>query len=315
MVATAFNDFPVAEKKIRDTLGTKGELVVVPLPFETLENKKKPTWFNHIKNADGFLIRSGIVDKWLIDQMENCKIISLHGVGVDQVDVKYCKEKNIIVTNVPGGNANAAAELTIGLMLDALRGISNAHLQMKNCNWDKGKKIGNELGDRKVGILGMGNIGNKVASLCKAFGAEVAYFDKYSKNDNYNSLDFYDLLEWCDVLTIHIPLNDKTKNLISLKELKILGSNGIIVNAARGPIINQNDLTIALENNLIKWAACDVFENEPPDFNKNFFKLNNITITPHLGGSTFECLDTIAETTTNDIINVCEGKEPKFLVN
>ncbi len=314
IVATAFEDFPVAEEKIKETLGEKGELVVLPLPYYSLENKEVPEWFYDIETADGFLIRSGIVDKWLIDQMKNCKVISLHGVGVDQVDVEYCKKKEIMVTNVPGGNANAAAELTIGLMLDSLRGISSAHHQMKKSNWDKGKRIGNELGYRRVGVIGMGNIGKKVASLCSCFGADVSYYDKFIKNDKYEYMEFEDLLKWCDILTIHVPLNKYTKDLITTKELRLLGPDGIIVNAARGPIINQKDLATALKNNIIRWAACDVFKNEPPNFKSELFEVENITLTPHLGGSTYECLDTIAETTTKDIMKVCQGLKPKYPV-
>ncbi|MFP4456484.1 MAG: NAD(P)-dependent oxidoreductase [Clostridia bacterium] len=310
LVATAFNDLPVAAGKIREILEDEGELSVIPLPFHSLEDKEKPLWFDKIETADAFLIRSGIVDRWLINQMKNCKVISLHGVGVDQVDVDYCKSKGIIVTNVPGGNANAAAELTIGMMLDSLRGISKANLEMKNEEWEKGKKIGNELGSSKVGILGMGNIGSKVASLCEAFGAEVAFYDKYSNNTKYKSMEFNDLLKWCEILTIHVPLNDSTRSLISLKELELLGPNGIIVNVARGPIINQKDLTYALNNKLIKWAACDVFDSEPPNFNDVLFSLQNTTLTPHLGGSTYECLDTIATITTEDILKVCKGEKP-----
>lgn len=310
LVATAFNDLPVAENKIIEILSSEGELSVIPLPFHSLENEEKPLWFEKVETADAFLIRSGIVDKWLIDQMKNCKVISLHGVGVDQVDVEYCRSKGIVVTNVPGGNANAAAELTIGMMLDSLRGISNANFEMKNKEWDKGRKIGNELGSRQVGILGMGNIGQKVAHLCSAFGAEVAFYDKYISNKKYKFMKFKDLLDWCDVLTVHVPLNDSTKNLISLNELELLGPTGILVNVARGSIVNQDDLTFALNNNLIRWAACDVFNSEPPNFNDSLFNLQNTTLTPHIGGSTYECLDTIAETTTEDILKACKGEEP-----
>jgi D-3-phosphoglycerate dehydrogenase len=314
IVATAFNDLPVAEDTIRKVLGEKGELLVIPLPFYSLENEEKPIWFQKLISADALFVRSGIVDKWLIDQLVNCKVISLHGVGVDQVDVEYCKVKGITVTNAPGGNANAAAELTVGLMLDALRGISSAHNALLEKKWDEGKKIGNELGSQKVGIIGMGHIGQKVAQLCSAFGSEVAYFDKYSEQSAYKKFDLDGLLKWADIITIHVPLNNETKSLINYKELQLLGEEGILVNVARGAIINENDLARALKDNVIKWAACDVFDGEPPNFKNDLFNNNNLTMTPHIGGSTYECLDTIANIAINDIIRVLEDKAPKFRV-
>ncbi len=310
IIATALEDLPVAEEMIKDVLQGQGELEVIPLPFHSLENVEKPSWFESLINADALFIRSGIVDKWLIDQLKNCKVITLHGVGVDQVDVNHCKTKGIIVTNVPGGNANAAAELTIGLMLDALRGISFAHNSMLNKDWDKGRKIGNELGSQKVGIIGMGNIGQKVAQLCSLFGSEVAYYDKYHETEKYKKMELKDLLKWSSIISIHIPLNNETKDLIGLEELKLLGEDGIIINVARGAIINEDSLSKALSNNTIRWAACDVFSNEPPNFNNSLFSRRNITMTPHIGGSTFECLDTIAKVATNDIIKAVKGQNP-----
>jgi D-3-phosphoglycerate dehydrogenase len=123
------------------------------------------------------------------------------------VDVNYCAEKNIIITNVPAGNATAAAELAVGLMLDALRGISRADALMKSGEWDRGRQIGHELGSQKIGIIGLGNIGRRVANLAKAFGAEVSFYDAFNTEDStytYRKLD--DLLSWATIATIHVTI-------------------------------------------------------------------------------------------------------------
>ncbi|QOR35754.1 hypothetical protein IMX26_02720 [Clostridium sp. 'deep sea'] len=313
-VATALPDLPVAEDRILKTTGNEAELHIIPLPFESLQDKTKENWFNTLIEADAILVRSGIIDKYLIDQLKNCKVISLHGVGVDQVDVKYCYEKGIKVTNVPAGNATAVAELTIALMLDSLRKISYANKQISSKNWDSAKSIGNELGNQKVGLIGFGNIGYKVAQLCRCFGCEIKYFDKSANNTEFEFCDLNSLLEWSNIISIHVPLNNNTRSLIGYKELIKLGNNGILINVARGAIVNEEDLKRILRENKLKWLCCDVFWEEPPNFNNEIFNYNNVTFTPHIGGSTYECLENIALRATKDMLRVCKEQEPVHLV-
>ena len=227
-IATALPDLPVAQKAMLEVMGDKAQLSIIPLPFNTLEGLSElPEWYADLIEADAILIRSGIIDQWLIDRLYRCKVITLHGVGVDQVDVDACTKRGIKVTNIPAGNAIAAAELAVGLMLDALRGISRADTLIKSGEWDAGRQIGHELGSQRVGIIGLGNIGRRVANIVSAFGADVRYFDVYQQNDStYDFLNLDDLMNWASIVTIHVPLNSETKDLIGEKELKLLGFKG-----------------------------------------------------------------------------------------
>ena len=316
-VATALADLPVAENAMLEVMGEQARLRIVPLPFNTLEGLSElPEWYADLVEADAILIRSGIIDRWLIDRLTVCKVITLHGVGVDQVDVAYCTQKGITVTNIPAGNAIAAAELAVGLMLDALRGISRADALIKSGQWDAGRQIGHELGSQRVGIIGLGNIGRRVADIVSAFGADVRYYDAYNSSDStYRYLDCDELLKWASIVTVHVPLNDETRDLIGKKELMLLGPDGILINVARGAIVNQEALTEALHSATIRWAGCDVFSTEPPNLNDDLFKQANTSFTPHIGGSTYECLDAIASRAAADMLRVCEGQKPLHPVN
>lgn len=312
--ATAFPDLPVAEQAILSTIGQTAELKIVPLPFKSLARTNAfPDWFDDLIEADALLVRSGIIDSWLIERLKKCKVIALHGVGVDQVDVAACRSKGIRVVNVPGGNAQAVAELTIGLVLDALRGISKADAWMRCGKWDEGRLLGHELSSQKVGIVGFGHIGKKVALLARAFGARVAYFDLNQHLGDVLQVEykpFRELLRWASVITLHVPLTKHTQGLIGKEEFTLIGKEGILINVARGPIVNQDALYHALQAHEIAWACCDVFDYDPPNFKHPLFKLTNATWTPHIGGSTYECLDTIATMASKDIMRVLNGKEP-----
>lgn len=319
LVATATTDLPVAEDVIRQKLGNIARLETVPLPFHSLADEPNlPSWFSQLETADALLVRSGIVDEWLISRLKNCRVIALHGVGVDQVDVEACSYKGIVVTNVPGANARAAAELTLGLILDSLRHISRADRLLRNGNWEAARFVGKELGGQRVGVIGLGNIGLKVAHLCQAFGASVAFYDIDCSRTAVTGLPWmplHDLLRWATVVTVHVPLTPQTRGLLSHRELTLIGSGGVLVNVARGPVVDQKALAECLEAGQLGWAACDVFDVEPPNLSERLFSMQRATFTPHIGGSTEECLAAIARAATEDIVRVWSGSSPVYWVN
>lgn len=319
IVATATKELPIAEHVVTEHLASHGRLVVVPLPSHSLKDMKQlPPWYDDLIQADALFVRSGTVDKWLIKKLTKCKVIALHGAGVDQVDVSACTLQGVKVTNVPGGNAQAVAELTMALILDALRKVCLANRHMHKGEWHSGRHLGHELGSRKIGILGLGHTGRKVAALCQAFGAKVRYFDTdHTRADDLalTYMSFGDLVKWADILSIHVPLTSKTHRLIDAQVLSALGPQGILINVSRGPVVDTKALTQFLLEGKIAWAACDVFDTEPPDFTDKLFSVPNATFTPHIAGSTYQCLETIAKVATQDILSICTGGEARNAVN
>ncbi|MEM2954956.1 MAG: hydroxyacid dehydrogenase [Candidatus Nanoarchaeia archaeon] len=249
---------------------------------------------NDIEIADILIVRSGTkVNKDLIDKAKRLKLVIRGGVGLDNIDVEYCKQKNIHVENTPEASSIAVAELTFALMLGAIRNIVKAHTSMKNGQWMKGLK-GSELYGKTLGIIGLGRIGTEVAKRAKAFGMKVITYtkstNKKSELAEFVSLD--KLLRESDIISLHVPLTDETKNMINKETINKMKDGVILVNTARGGLVNENDLVDALKKGKIKYACLDVYQNEPP-INSPIISLENVLLTPHLGAQTDENMERI----------------------
>jgi D-3-phosphoglycerate dehydrogenase len=260
------------------------------------------------------------VDRRLIDASPQLKVIARAAVGVGNIDLEYATERGILVLNTPGKNTNSAAELTLGLMLAMLRKIPEAQNKVKSGGWDRHHFSGYELRGKKVGIIGLGNVGHRVARFCRALECEVYAYDPYISPNVFsnhgatpiNSLQ--ELAEIVDILTLHVPKNKETTCMIDRAALQALGPRGYFVNAARGGVVDEKDLLWALDNNIIAGAAIDTFEKEPGPW-MDLVKHPNVYCTPHIGASTEEAQIAIGQTIVEQVRKALEGGVVDYHVN
>jgi len=258
-----------------------------------------------LPKAQGLIIRSATtVDKELMDLAPNLKLVIRAGEGTDNIDKAYAKTKGVKVANTPGANANSAAEHAIALMFTLLRKTAWAHRSMQEGKWDKNSFNGIELWKKTVGIVGFGKIGQIVAKRISGFEPKILFFDPVvEKTDiaNARKVDLDTLFKESDVITIHAPYIEQTKNLVTQKQFSLMKKNAILVNAARGGIVNETDLLAALQENKISMAGFDVFASEPLPENSPFRNLSNMVLTPHLGASTDEAQERVGEMAVHQI--------------
>jgi D-3-phosphoglycerate dehydrogenase len=237
------------------------------MPFRKLSNKEVEEFDNRLSNYDGILIRSGIFTEKILGHLKATRIISVHDAVYDQIDVKAAQDLGIWVTNAPGDNANSVAELTIGLMVDLFRKISFSNIQIKtNGNWEKARKIGNELFHHRLGIIGYGNIGKLVAKLAQSFEMFVYVYDPYIlKGINKNKRITYcdkdeQLLGLSDIVTLHIPLDVTTYHFVNIERLKKMKPGSFLINVSRGGIVDKKALYQELISGHLGGAALDLLE-------------------------------------------------------
>ena len=271
-----------------------------------------------IDDYDGILIRSAT--KLTADILENCsnlKVIGRAGVGVDNVDLDVATKNKILVMNTPLGNLEATAELTVGLMFSLYRHIHNANASTHEGKWEKAKFMGTELKGKTLGIVGFGNIGQRVAEICKVIGMQILTNSNSASDEVLNSfgakkVSTEELLSSSDVLSLHTKLNDQTKNMLNKESIATMKSSSVIINCARGGLINESDLKDALNNDVIAGAAIDVYETEPATENV-MFGAKNLLLTPHLGASSKEAQSNVAIDVANQVADFL--KENKIVNN
>ena len=261
---------------------------------------------NIISDYDGLMIRSGTqVTSDVIDEAKNLRIIGRAGVGVDNVDVPAATRKGVLVVNSPGGNTIAAAEHALAMSLALSRNIPQAHASMFSGGWDRKKYVGNELYKKILGVVGLGKIGSHVAKVANAMGMEVIGFDPFVSIERAQQMqvrlsDLEELFKQSDYVTLHLPRTPETENLVDIDLLRKMKPTARLVNCARGGIIDENDLANALEANVIKGAAIDVYAKEPLTENSPLRSVSQgLILTPHLGASTVEAQQ-------NEAIDVAE---------
>lgn len=274
-----------------------------------------------IGDYDAIITRSGTtVTADLIENPGKLKIIGRAGVGLDNVDIEAASRKGIIVMNAPTGNTLAATELTMAMLLSAARKVPMANQSLKSGEWDRKKFMGIQLYSKVLGIVGLGRIGSNVAVRAKSFGMKVIAFDPYIKKSKADSLGvkLYDSLEQLikevDVITFHTPLTNETYNMITSKEISLMKDGVLIINCARGGIVNENDLYEAVKSGKVFAAGIDVFEEEPPVNNK-LLTLENVFVTPHIGANTYEGQKGVAVIIAENVLNALYGKSYMNAVN
>ena len=284
------------------------------IEVDTITNLNSEELKKIIKNYDGLVIRSATkATNDIISSGINLKVIGRAGAGVDNIDLVSAKKNNVIVMNTPGGNTNATAEHTLSLLMSLYRNIPEANFGTHKGLWEKKKFKGLELKGKKIGIIGFGNVGVRLSELAIALGMSVSVFSKSfsSRNIDYpniNSVSLDDLISESDIISFHCkPLSDG-RPIITLKEIKLMKNNCVLLNTARGGLIDENDLKTALDNNMIRGAALDVFSNEPAQENI-LFGTANLILTPHIAASTDEAQLVVAEQIAEQISNYFNSGE------
>jgi D-3-phosphoglycerate dehydrogenase len=282
---------------ISDKLAKEGiDLINAAPEFEAVVRTglKEEELASIIGEYDGRIIRSATqVTAKVLENPGKLKGIARAGVGVDNVDIPAATRKGVLVMNTPGGNTLSAAEHTMALMLSLSRHVVPACNKLKNGVWDKKSYTGNQLNGKTLGVIGLGRIGMSVVKMALGFNMRVIGYDPFAAPVEAEKLgveltnDLEKIYKEADFITLHVPRNEKTLNMISTKELKMMKPTCRIINCARGGIINEDALYDALSAKVIAGAALDVFSKEPPE-NMRFKDLDNCLVTPHLGASTEE---------------------------
>jgi D-3-phosphoglycerate dehydrogenase len=265
-----------------------------------------------IGGYDALVVRSATqVDRELLTAGKKLKVVGRAGVGLDNVDLKAATELGILVVNAPSGNVVSAAEQTIALLLAMLRKIPEAQNSLKAGEWKRTKFVGTELMGKKIGLVGIGQVGARVAARLKPWNVRLLAFDPYVSEEKaaeigvkLASLD--EVLETSDIVSLHTPVNAETKGLLGAERLSRMKKGALIVNCARGALIDDAALIAALDSGQIGGAALDVFVSEPPtDF--TLMRHPKVVCTPHLGASTVEAQDRVAVETVEMLVEVLSG--------
>lgn len=253
----------------------------------------KEELIEYIKDADGVIIGLEPINQEVLDKCPKLKIVSKYGVGLNNIDLEACKKRKIAIGWTGGVNKLSVAEMALGYMLMLCRNLFVTSNELKNGIWNKAG--GFQLSGKKVGIIGVGYIGKEVVRLLKPFNCEIYVNDIINQDEYYkeNSLietSKEEIFSSCDIVTIHTPYDDTTKEIVNLEVFKIMKKSSFIINSARGGIINENDLKYALQNKLIAGAAIDAYVEEPPT-DKELLTLENLICTPHIGGNSKEAVE------------------------
>jgi len=242
-----------------------------------------------IPHYDGIIVRSATrVTRRVIEAATNLKVIGRAGVGLDNIDLDAAKERDIRVFNAPGGTTISVAELTMGMIIACTRSIPEATLSIKSGKWEKKKFVGRELYGKTLGIVGLGRIGKAVAERALAFGMRVIAYDIVPQEfRGIQMVTFEELLKEADIITLHIPISPTTRYLISDENIKKMKDGVVIINCARGGLVNEEALARALKSGKVSCAALDTYEKEPPS-GSPITEFPNVVLTPHIGGQTRE---------------------------
>jgi D-3-phosphoglycerate dehydrogenase len=284
---------------------------------------KKEELLSIIGNYEVIITRSGTtVDRELLDAGKKLKMVARAGVGIDNVDLDYASSRGVIVVNAPLGNTNSAAEHAMALLLAFCRNITKANASLKSGEWKRAPFTGIELKGKTAGVIGLGKVGGRVATRLKAFECDVLACDPYIAVKRAHDLgvklvSHEEIYKNCDIITLHTPLNDETRSMIGEKEIAMMKDGVILVNAARGGIINEQALLNALKSGKIAGAAVDVWSEEPPKTGilRELISQDRLVVTPHLGANTFEAQINVAVDVSKEILNYLDEQPLENAVN
>jgi len=295
----------------------------VDLEYVSEETKlTKEEIIERVKDKDGIIsMLDDPIDAVVINSAPNLKVISNYAVGFNNIDVKAATSRGIVVTNTPDVLTDATADLAWALLMAVARRIVEGDRYVRaghfHC-WGPKLMLGYELSGKTLGIIGMGRIGSAVARRAKGFDMRVVYHNRRSregeKDIGAEYVSFDRLISVSDFISIHAPLTEDTRHMLGEEEFKQMKKNCILINTARGPIVDEKALVRALKEGWIAGAGLDVYENEPY-VSQELLSMDNVVLEPHIGSATYEARERMAEMVVDDCLAVLKGRRPKNIVN
>ena len=289
-----------------------------------IEDLSKKNLISKLPAFDGITLRRGKVDAEILGKCKNLKVISRHGVGYDNVDIKFLKKNNITLLVTATTASVSPAEHIMFMILNISKGKNFYDQAVRNGKFESIMHMKNnnnfELSNKKILIVGFGRIGRKLIKRCLGFEMKVYAYDPFVDNriiESFGGIKVDDLnksLKEIDILSLSVPLTEKTHNMINLEKMKIMKKSAVIINISRGGVVNERDLNEALNNKIIYGAGLDVFEKEPPTNANPLLTNENVLLSPHAATFTEECLSKMSIETVQNIINFFENKLDKSMI-
>lgn len=278
-------------------------------PHAELKEIRPEKLFEDIRSADILVVRGDVkVTREILNKASRLRLIARAGSGLDNIDVSYANQKGVKVINTPDAPVDSVAELTIGLIISLARKIPLLDRHVKSGGWREAWTTGLELKGKILGIIGLGRIGTKVAIVAKALGMHIIAYDPYIPKAKAEEIgvklveDLSKLLKLSDFVSIHVPLTNETRNMMKAEEFSLMKKGAYLVNTSRGPVVDEKALYTALSSGWLGGAALDTLTDEPPS-NSPLLKLDNVILTPHIGGSTLEAQKRVAVTIAEEILS------------
>lgn len=295
----------------KNILSTQNCITEYGNPLDTPEELKEKL---RVFNPDGLIVRQGKIRNDTLDVMPNLKVICKHGVGVDNIDIDAATKKNIPVMITAGANYESVAVHTISLLLALLRRITIQDSQIRNGHFNKADYDGDELLNRTVGLIGFGRIGRRFAEIASCFKTKILVYDPYLSISDFpkyvTPVDNLDLIyKSSDIVSLFCQLKPETQGMINKKVLSLMKPTAYIINTARGGLINESDLVLALQQKLIAGVALDTFETEPPSKHNPLYQFDNVIFSSHVGGSSKSSLINMGVGAVENVLSVLKNQE------
>lgn len=300
----------------------KSVLSKVDCEIVEAQTKDEDKLIEACRDADALIVQYAPITERVINNMTKCKVISRYGIGVDTIDLKAARSKGIHVCNVPDYCIDEVSDHSLALILSLGRKIVKLSNSVKEGVWDAigvSKPVFN-FKNQVLGLIGFGKIPQNLYYKVKNIFKDILVYDPYIPREviekfNLHLASFYEVLRYCDFISIHCPLNENTKHMFSLREFQLMKSTAYIVNTSRGAIINTQDLYQALNTGLIAGAGLDVLEKEPPGIDFELLKFDNVIITPHAAFYSESALEDLKYKTALNVLKVLKGERPINIVN
>ena len=312
LTTTSYQDTPGPHHELLESAGVEVHRERGPLPEEKM--------LELAGDFDAFLCGDDVISRAVLDKsLPKLKIISKYGIGVDKIDVASCTELGIPLTFCPGVNHTTVSEHTFCLMLSVFRNLMTQANDAREGKWTR--MTGHEIMGKKIGVVGLGRIGKEVVTRAKAFGMEVMGLDLYwpedfAKEHGVERAETFDqVFEQCDIVSLHTNLTEETRDLIRAETIAKMKKGVVIVNCARGELVNSTDMRAALESGKVGGYGTDVLDEEPPSASHPLLTAPNCVITPHIGSRTYESVERQAMMATRNLIHCLKGEKPLAQVN
>lgn len=286
------------------------------------DNADPNNYLDQMQDADALIVRIAKCDAKAIAGSPNLKVIGRTGVGYDSVDVAEATKRGIPVVITPGANNRSVAEHAVAMMFALSKNLYEGQKEMCAGNWKiRDAKKAFELEGKTVGVIGLGAIGRETAKICQGCGMKIAGYDPFLPQEKIEALgavyyaSYEELLKVSDIVTIHVPLTDGTRNMISKAQLEMMKPTALIINCSRGGIVNEADLVEALKNGVIAGAGTDVYCDEPPKTDDPLLNCPNLIVSPHSAAQTREAVIKMAQMCVRGCLAVCQGKKWPYVAD